>query len=76
MTATDPTALEHWGTYDRDNPFPLFESVRRAGPVHDVTLADGHRAFLVLGYAAADTTATESATLTPLRVVITCRFLN
>jgi cytochrome P450 len=53
MTATDPTALEHWGTYDRDNPFPLFESVRRAGPVHDVTLTDGHRAFLVLGYAAA-----------------------
>ncbi len=25
----------------------------QAGPVHDVTLADGHRAFLVVGYAAA-----------------------
>ncbi|HEX3298319.1 MAG TPA: cytochrome P450 [Nocardioides sp.] len=57
MTATDPTAWEgslgRWGDYDRDDPFGLFEGLRRAGPVHDVTLADGHRAFLVIGYAAA-----------------------
>src|SRR5262249_45066937 len=46
-------ALTRWGDYDRDDPFPLFEDVRAAGPVHDVTLADGHRAFLVVGYAAA-----------------------
>lgn len=46
-------ALGHWGDYDRDNPFALFAEVRAAGPVHDVTLADGHRAFLVVGYAAA-----------------------
>src|SRR5689334_24737310 len=42
-----------WGDHDRDVPFALFERVRRAGPVHDVRLADGHRAFLVIGYAAA-----------------------
>jgi cytochrome P450 len=47
----DP-ALDHWGDYDRDDPFALFDRVREAGPVHEVTLADGHRAVLVLGYAA------------------------
>jgi cytochrome P450 len=46
-------AVAHWGDYDRDNPFPLFADMLAAGPVHDVTLADGHRAFLVLGHAAA-----------------------
>ena len=51
-TARDE-ALDRWGDYDRDHPFALFDRVREAGPVHDVTLADGHRAFLVLGYAAA-----------------------
>ena len=45
--------MDRWGDYDRDRPFPLFAEVRAAGPVHDVTLADGHRAFLVVGYAAA-----------------------
>ncbi|MFC7496127.1 MULTISPECIES: cytochrome P450 family protein [unclassified Nocardioides] len=48
---TDPTTC--WGDYDRDDPFPLFAAVREAGSVHDVTLADGHRAFLVVGYDAA-----------------------
>ena len=38
-----------WGDYDRDDPFPLFAQVRAAGPVHEVTLADGHRAWLVVG---------------------------
>ena len=46
-------ALRAWGDYDRDNPFPLFADVLGEGPVHEVTLADGHRAFLVLGYDAA-----------------------
>lgn len=46
-------ALQRWGDYDRNNPFELFAEVREAGPVHDVTLADGHRAFLVVGHAAA-----------------------
>ncbi len=57
MSAVEPTgprgSLERWGDYDRDDPFPLFEEIRRGGPVHDVVLADGHRAFLVIGYAAA-----------------------
>jgi cytochrome P450 len=53
MTTSREAALNHWGDYDRDHPFPLFDRVREAGPVHDVTLADGHRAFLVVGYAAA-----------------------
>jgi cytochrome P450 len=53
MTESCAHALDHWGDYDRDDPFPLFAEVRAAGPVHDVTLADGHRAFLVVGYAAA-----------------------
>ncbi len=53
MTTTRAPALDHWGDYDRDHPFRLFDQVRKAGPVHEVTLADGHRAFLVVGYAAA-----------------------
>jgi cytochrome P450 len=52
VTAVLDGALDHWGDYDRDHPFPLFERLLEAGPVHEVTLADGHRAYLVLGYAA------------------------
>jgi cytochrome P450 len=43
-------ALAAWGAYDRDEPFPLFAQVRALGPVHAVTLADGHSAWLVVGY--------------------------
>jgi cytochrome P450 len=43
-------ALDAWGDYDRDDPFPLFAQVRAAGPVHPVRLADGHPAWLVVGY--------------------------
>jgi cytochrome P450 len=53
MTTTRESALDQWGDYDRDHPFSLFERVRAAAPVHEVTLTDGHRAFLVVGYAAA-----------------------
>ena len=53
MTETRSPALQHWGDYDLDNPFPLFAEVLAQGPVHDVTLVDGHRAFLVVGYDAA-----------------------
>jgi cytochrome P450 len=53
VTSARETALDRWGDYDRDHPFQLFDRVRGAGPVHEVTLADGHRAFLVVGYAAA-----------------------
>ena len=43
----DP-ALDAWGDYDRDDPYPLFARVRADGPVHEVTLADGHRAWLIV----------------------------
>ncbi|MGH9024214.1 MAG: cytochrome P450 family protein [Acidimicrobiia bacterium] len=43
-------ALDDWGNYDRDDPFPLFAEVRAQAPVHPVTLADGHRAWLVVRY--------------------------
>jgi cytochrome P450 len=43
-------ALAAWGAYANDEPFPLFADVRRRGPVHEVTLADGHSAWLIVGY--------------------------
>ena len=49
MTEACVHALDHWGDYDRHDPFPLFAEVRAAGAVHDVTLADGHRAELRSG---------------------------
>jgi cytochrome P450 len=48
----DP-ALDAWGDYDRDNPFPLFAQVRADGPVHQVTLPDGQRAWLIVRHAEA-----------------------
>ena len=47
MTATT-RAFEAWGGYDQDDPFPLFAAVRERGPVHRVTLVDGHEAWLVV----------------------------
>ncbi|TML59676.1 MAG: cytochrome P450, partial [Actinobacteria bacterium] len=41
-------ALAAWGAYDRDDPFPVFAEVRELGAVHEVTLADGHDAWLVV----------------------------
>src|SRR5438477_392675 len=41
-------ALDAWGDYDRDDPYPLFAEVQADGPVHEVTLADGHRAWLIV----------------------------
>ena len=41
-------ALDAWGDYDRDDPYPLFAQVQAGGPVHEVTLADGHRARLIV----------------------------
>src|SRR6201982_2269706 len=40
--------LDAWGDYDRDDPYPLFAQVRADDPVHEVTLADGHRAWLIV----------------------------
>src|SRR3954463_15820746 len=48
MATTD--ALHAWGAYDRDDPFPVFAHVRDLGAVHAVTLADGHDAYLVVGF--------------------------
>ena len=45
-----------WGDWDhatRNDPYPLFESMRAECPVHQVRLADGHDAWLVLGHDAA-----------------------
>jgi cytochrome P450 len=47
---TTDDALTAWGAYDRDDPFPLFASVRELGAAHAVTLADGHDAWLVARY--------------------------
>jgi cytochrome P450 len=43
-------ALGAWGTYDMDDPFSLFAEIRALGPVHRITLADGHDAWLVVGH--------------------------
>ncbi len=48
MTTAD--ALGAWGSYDLDDPFPVFAKVRDLGAVHPVTLADGHDAWLVVRY--------------------------
>lgn len=48
MTVTE--AFASWGSYDLDDPFSLFAQIREVGPVHPVTLADGHDAWLVVGY--------------------------
>ena len=43
-------ALAAWRAYNRDDPFPVFAELRKLGAVHEVTLADGHRAWLVVRY--------------------------
>jgi cytochrome P450 len=40
-------AFEAWGSYDQDDPYPLFAQIRELGAVHEVTLVDGHDAWLV-----------------------------
>jgi cytochrome P450 len=42
--------LASWGGYDLDDPFPLFADIREAGPAHQVVLADGHDAWLIIGH--------------------------
>jgi len=43
-------ALAAWGAHDRDNPFPLYAALRARSPVHSATLADGHPAWLIVGF--------------------------
>lgn len=47
---THNSALDKWGDFDRNNPFPLFAEVLADGAIHEITLADGHKAVLILGY--------------------------
>ncbi len=49
MSATEQ-ALAAWGSFDGDDPFPLFADVRDRGAVHAITLADGHEAWLIVRY--------------------------
>lgn len=44
-------AFAAWGGgHDRDDPYGLYAQARQRGPVHRVTLADGHAAWLVVGH--------------------------
>jgi cytochrome P450 len=54
-------ALKAWGDYDLDDPYPLFAQVQAAGPVHEVTLADGHPAWLIVGHEEAKAALTHPA---------------
>ncbi|MGH9233298.1 MAG: cytochrome P450 family protein [Acidimicrobiales bacterium] len=48
---TDLAAVTaQWGAHDQDDPFPVMARLREDGTVHAVTLADGHAAWLVVGY--------------------------
>ena len=47
------TAWGGWAPAIRDDPFGHFAQARARGPVQRVRLADGHRAWVVLGYDAA-----------------------
>jgi cytochrome P450 len=52
MTTT-ADALSAWGSYDRDNPYPLFTELCERGAVHKATLVDGHDVYLVVRHAEA-----------------------
>lgn len=43
-------AFRSWGAVGRNDPYPLFAAARARGPVHRVTLADAHEAWLIVGY--------------------------
>jgi cytochrome P450 len=43
-------ATAHWGAHDQEDPFPVMASLREQGAIHRVKLADGHAAWLVVGY--------------------------
>jgi cytochrome P450 len=47
---TTEEAFAAWGAYDRNDPFPIFAEARERGPVHRVTLTDGHVAWLAVRY--------------------------
>jgi cytochrome P450 len=47
---TIDAAFKSWGSFDIDDPFPLFAQARDRGAVHPVRLADGHDAWLVVRF--------------------------
>lgn len=50
VTVPDTIVWGGWPAAVRDDPFPLFAELQASGSVHQVRLADGHDAWLVLGY--------------------------
>lgn len=64
-------ALAAWGSYDLDDPFPIFAEVREHGAVHSVTLADGHHAWLVVSYEEARTALNEPRLSKDMHVALT-----
>jgi cytochrome P450 len=57
---TIENAFESWGSFDMDDPFPLFAQVRERGAVHPVTLVDGHDAWLVVDFETAKSALNDS----------------
>jgi cytochrome P450 len=49
MTEID-AAFASWGDHDRDDPYPTFAAAQQLGPVHKVTLGDGHSAWVIVSY--------------------------
>jgi cytochrome P450 len=47
------TAWGDWDRATRNDPYPLFDEMRERCPAHQVRLADGHDAWLVIGHDAA-----------------------
>nr|WP_106980418.1 cytochrome P450 [Streptomyces varsoviensis] len=58
MSLPDPFPL-HGRAYKRD-PYPLYEELRAAGPVHRVRFPSGVTAWLVTGHSAAQQTLSDS----------------
>jgi cytochrome P450 len=52
-TAPATTVWGDWDTATRNDPYPLFAQMRSKCPVHQLRLADGHDAWLVIGFEAA-----------------------
>ncbi|MFJ9752635.1 cytochrome P450 family protein [Streptomyces chartreusis] len=53
---TDPTTVLEWGNFPpsvRNNPYPLFESLRKSGAVHLARMPKGELIWLVIGYSEA-----------------------
>jgi len=49
MTDVD-AAFARWGDHDRDDPYGVFAAAQQLGPVHRVTLGDGHSAWVIVSY--------------------------